>query len=123
SFRNQQVKKRDFEIVKIALDLPRPILYQRIDDRMDKMLSEGLLSEAKSFYANKNLNALQTVGYKEIYDFLDKKQTWEETVFLLKRNSRRYAKRQLTWFRKDRQTHWVLATDFEEILELCMKKN
>ncbi|HSI91166.1 MAG TPA: tRNA (adenosine(37)-N6)-dimethylallyltransferase MiaA, partial [Adhaeribacter sp.] len=109
-FRNQQRKPRPFGIIKIGLTRPREELYQRIDLRMDQMLAQGLLEEAKSLLPYRQHNALQTVGYTEIFGFLDGEYDWEEAVRLLKRNSRRYAKRQLTWFRKDPDFTWFEAS-------------
>ncbi len=117
SFRNANFKKRAFTVLKIGIQLDRPLLYQRIDDRMDAMLKAGLVEEAKKLMHLKNLNALKTVGYEELFDFFDGKATWEETVFLLKRNSRRYAKRQMTWFNKDKDLIWYMPTQFNEILK------
>lgn len=113
AFRNGKRKKRDFSMVKIGLEQSSEALYPRINHRMDMMLSEGLLEEAKLNYAFKHVNALQTVGYREIYGFLDGKYDWEECVRLLKRNSRRYAKRQMTWFRKDAEIQWYNWDDVE----------
>ncbi|KAA9332708.1 tRNA (adenosine(37)-N6)-dimethylallyltransferase MiaA [Adhaeribacter soli] len=115
-FRSQQKKERPFQIIKIGLARDREELYQRIDLRMDLMLKQGLLEEAKALLPYKNHQALQTVGYSEIFDFLEGKYDWEETVRLLKRNSRRYAKRQLTWFRKDQGFKWFEASQENEIL-------
>ncbi len=95
-----------FEVFKIGLNIPREVLYERIDSRMDKMIAAGLFDEARQFYPNKNLNALQTVGYREIFDYFDGLYDYEEAVRLLKRNSRRYAKRQLTWFLRDQEITW-----------------
>ena len=95
-----------FEVIKIGLNIPREQLYERIDSRMDKMISSGLFDEAKLFYPHKNLNALQTVGYREIFNYFDGQYDYEEAVRLLKRNSRRYAKRQLTWFLRDQEITW-----------------
>ena len=106
SFRTAIKKNRPFEIIKIGLEINRQELYQQIDDRMDTMLHNGLLEEVKTVYKYKKLNALNTVGYKEIFDFLDEKYDWEETIRLLKRNSRRYSKRQMTWFKKDPEIQW-----------------
>lgn len=114
SFRKQGFKKRPFHIIKIGLERSRPELYQRIDQRMDAMIAEGLFEEAKSLYPYRALNALQTVGYKEIFDYLEGKYDKEEAIRLLKRNSRRYAKRQLTWFRKDHAFHWFHPDNFGE---------
>jgi tRNA dimethylallyltransferase len=117
SFRVQQTAKRPFEILKIGLQRERAELYARIDARIDKMIAEGLLEEVKSLQAYRNHNALQTVGYKEIFDFLDQQYDWQECVRLLKRNSRHYAKRQLTWFGKDTQIQWLEVQNAEKWLE------
>lgn len=114
-FRKQSKKERPFRTLKIGLNRERAELYERINLRMDLMLEGGLLEEAKSLYSYKEHNALQTVGYQEIFGFLEQEYDWEETVRLLKRNSRRYAKRQLTWFRRDEQITWFHPDDFEEI--------
>lgn len=109
SMSDLRVKKKiehPFEVIKIGLNLPREALYQRIDSRMDQMIKAGLFDEAKQFHPLKHLNALQTVGYREIFDYLDGQYDYEEAVRLLKRNSRRYAKRQLTWFHRDEEIRW-----------------
>lgn len=106
SFQKAQKKNHPFKVIKIGLELDRATLYQRIDDRMDRMIAIGLFEEAKSLYPMKHLNALQTVGYREIFDYLDGKYDKDEAVRLLKRNSRRYAKRQLTWFKRDEEMRW-----------------
>ena len=107
-----------FDIVKIGLELDREDLYQRIDKRMDAMMEAGLFEEAKHFYPQRELNALQTVGYQEIFGFLDGLYDKEEAIRLLKRNSRRYAKRQMTWFKRDKEIKWVKPDEFAQILEL-----
>jgi tRNA dimethylallyltransferase len=99
SFRNQQKSDRPFELIKICLDRPREELYARIDTRMDQMLEAGLVQEAKDFEAFQDRYALKTLGYKEIYGFFRAEYDESEMVRLLKRNSRHYAKKQLTWFR------------------------
>ncbi len=114
-FRKNTTAKRPFNIIKIGLSRPREELYRRIDARMDIMLTQGLLQEATNLYPKKHLNALQTVGYREIFDFLEEKYDWEECIRLLKRNSRHYAKRQLTWFQKDTQIKWFPVEELEEI--------
>jgi len=114
--RNTETQERSFRIIKIGLNRDREELYARINDRMDQMLRRGLLEEAKALYPYRHQNALQTVGYKELFDFLDGQYNWEEAVRLLKRNSRRYAKRQLTWFRKDEAYKWFHPDNTEEIL-------
>ncbi len=114
-FRKNTTAERPFNIIKIGLSRPREELYTRIDARMDIMLTQGLLQEATNLYPKKYLNALQTVGYREIFDFLEEKYDWEECIRLLKRNSRHYAKRQLTWFQKDTQIKWFPVEELEEI--------
>jgi len=117
TLRKKHLKERHFKIVKIGLYREREALYQRINKRMDQMLSEGLLDEAKSVESFKHTNALQTVGYKEIYGYLAGEYDWEETVRLLKRNTRRFAKRQMTWFRKDQGYTWFHPDQENEIIE------
>lgn len=97
---------RPFGIVKIGIDLPREELYDRINRRVDQMLADGLEAEARALYPYRDLNALQTVGYREFFDYFDGRTSYEEAVELIKRNSRRYAKRQLTWFRRDAEIRW-----------------
>jgi tRNA dimethylallyltransferase len=106
SFRGHTKKQHPFKVIKIGLELQRKQLYERIDLRMDKMIEEGLFEEAKALYPLKHLNALQTVGYQEIFDFMDGQYEKEEAIRLLKRNSRRYAKRQFTWFKRDEDIQW-----------------
>ncbi|MBB6612442.1 tRNA (adenosine(37)-N6)-dimethylallyltransferase MiaA [Pontibacter sp. Tf4] len=118
SFRRSERPVRPFNIIKIGLTRDRTELYQRIDQRMDLMLEQGLLEEAKALYPHRHHNALQTVGYKEIFDYLEEKYDWDEAVRLLKRNSRRYAKRQLTWFTKHPDEYsWFHPSQFQEIIE------
>ncbi|MEQ8239729.1 MAG: tRNA (adenosine(37)-N6)-dimethylallyltransferase MiaA, partial [Cyclobacteriaceae bacterium] len=106
-FRKSKPEKPVFyQNIKIGLHLEREILFNRIDERMDKMILSGLFDEAKRLYPFRKHNALQTVGYKEIFDFIDGKYDFEEAVRLLKRNSRRYAKRQQTWFKKESDIRW-----------------
>lgn len=108
--------KRDFGIVKIGIDMPRDVLYERIDRRVDQMLAVGLETEARALYPCRDLNALQTVGYKELFDYFDGKTSFKEAVTLIKRNSRRYAKRQLTWFRRDPEIRWFRPEQIEEMI-------
>jgi tRNA dimethylallyltransferase len=110
--------KRDFEIVKIGLDLPREKLYERINLRTENMLAAGLVEEVKSVAAFRSHNALNTVGYKEVFDFLDEKTNFETMKELIKRNTRRYAKRQLTWFRNQDSFEWFTPTDVSKMIEL-----
>ncbi|PZX50587.1 tRNA dimethylallyltransferase [Algoriphagus chordae] len=117
SFRVKSKTERAFEVIKIGLERDRAELYARIDLRMDQMIGAGLFEEAKSLFEKRDLNALQTVGYSEIFGFLDGDYDKEEAVRLLKRNSRRYAKRQMTWFKKDESIKWFAPEDQQEILE------
>ena len=116
SFRIANAITRNFNTISIGLNTEREILYDKINHRMDLMLSAGLVKEASAVIAHRNEYALQTVGYTEVFGFLDNQYDYEEMVALLKRNSRRYAKRQLTWFKKDPQTFWFAPTDFDKIM-------
>jgi tRNA dimethylallyltransferase len=109
--RKKERKELPFDVVKIGLELPREELYERIDARMDKMIEHGLFEEAEKFYARKELNALQTVGYREIFGFMKGEYDREEAIRLLKRNSRHYAKRQMTWFKRDEKIRWCRADE------------
>ena len=115
--RKKEKKKREFNCIKIGLDDDREKVYTRINERVDEMMQNGLLDEAKKFYSLRHLNALQTVGYRELFDFLEEKISFEEAVGLIKRNTRRYAKRQLTWFRKDEGINWFLPVEQESMLK------
>jgi len=117
SFRIKAKVKRDFEVIKIGLERPRNELYARIDLRMDQMITNGLFEEASALFPKRHLNALQTVGYSEIFGYLEGSYDREEAIRLLKRNSRRYAKRQLTWFKRDQSIHWFEPSQEEEILQ------
>ncbi|GAA4851621.1 tRNA (adenosine(37)-N6)-dimethylallyltransferase MiaA [Algivirga pacifica] len=116
SFRTANKKQRPFKILKIGLERDREELYDRINRRMDIMLEQGLVEEVASVKQWKDKNALQTVGYKEIFDHWDGLYDWEEAIRLLKRNSRRYAKKQLTWFKRDEETKWFHPDQLEEII-------
>jgi tRNA dimethylallyltransferase len=123
SFRKSSKQERPFNMIKIGLNRDRAELYKRIDQRMDLMLAQGLLEEAKALYPYKQHNALQTVGYKEIFDYLEGKYDWQEAVRLLKRNSRRYAKRQLTWFTKNPEEFtWFYPQQQDQIIEFIDKQ-
>lgn len=117
SFRVKKKVSRPFEVVKIALERDREELYNRIDLRMDQMVTEGLFEEAAQLFPNRHLNALQTVGYKEIFDYLTGNYDREEALRLLKRNSRRYAKRQLTWLKKDKEYVWFHPSELDVITQ------
>ena len=107
SFRKRSKKERPFRIIKIGLDRPREELYLRINARVDKMMSDGLLDEVKALYPKKELNALNTVGYKELFGYFDGEYPLEEAVRLIKRNSRHYAKKQMTYWRRDSSIKWI----------------
>lgn len=114
--RTGQRRPRPFGIVKVGVDLPRAELYARIDRRVDRMVADGLEAEARALYPYRTLNALQTVGYREFFDYFDGRTSYEEAVSLIKRNSRRYAKRQLTWFRRDPEIRWFGPWDDAAII-------
>lgn len=120
--RQHKKSHRNFSPIKIGLDVERRILYERINARVDEMMRSGLLEEAKSVIAFRSANPLQTVGYKELFSFLDGKLSLEEAVELIKRNSRRYAKRQLTWFRKDKEFVWFNPEKKNEIISRIEKE-
>jgi tRNA dimethylallyltransferase len=107
SFQSQQKKVRDFNILTFGLELPRPDLYNRINSRVDLMMQAGLLEEVESLVPHQKMNALQTVGYTELFDFINGHKTLDEAVNMIKQNSRHYAKRQMTWFKKDESISWV----------------
>lgn len=108
--------QRPFHIIKVGTDMPRDILYERINRRVDMMVADGLVEEVRALIPKRHLNALQTVGYRELFDYFDGHSTLEEAIDLIKRNSRRYAKRQLTWFRRDDETAWFAPSDVESII-------
>jgi len=110
-FRKGVKKQRPFRIIKACLDLPREILYSRINQRVDHMIQQGLLNEVKALYPYRQLKNLQTVGYAELFDYIDGKYDLPETIEKIKQNSRNYAKRQLTWFRRDKEMKWFAADD------------
>ncbi len=124
----KQLRKRkkiehSFEVIKIGLEVNREELYERIDSRMDRMIEMGLFKEADKFYPQRVLNALQTVGYREIFGCLEGQYDKEEAIRLLKRNSRRYAKRQLTWFKKDQQIKWFQPDQVDQVIQYIDHKN
>ncbi|MDL2331131.1 tRNA (adenosine(37)-N6)-dimethylallyltransferase MiaA, partial [Odoribacter sp. OttesenSCG-928-A06] len=117
SLRTNNKKDRGFRIIKIGLNRERDELYERIDRRVDEMLKEGLEEEARSLYELRHLNALNTVGYKELFDYFSAHTDYAEAVRLIKRNSRRYAKKQLTWFRKDEEITWFHPDQKNELFD------
>ena len=114
-FQTQQKKPRDFAIIKIGLEIPGTDLIERINQRVDIMMQEGLLEEVKSLQRQQQLNALQTVGYKELFSHLSGELTLPQATEAIKINTRQYAKRQMTWFKKDTSIHWC-CVDFDEVL-------
>lgn len=120
-YRSGSKKERQFQIIKVALELPREVLYQRVNARVDRMIGEGLLAEVEKLYPLRGLKNLQTVGYAELFDYLDGKCGLDEAVEKIRQHTRNYAKRQLTWFRKDKEFTWFNADDgqvVEKILQL-----
>ncbi len=117
SFRKGAKQQRPFNVIKIGLELPREELYARINLRVDLMVKEGLLEEAKAVYQQRQLNALQTVGYRELFDYFDGNISLEQAIDKIKQNSRHYAKRQLTWFKRDAEIKWFHPTDAAAILD------
>lgn len=116
SFRTQQKKERPFRIVKIGLNRDREELYNRINQRVDQMMEDGLLDEVKSLISKRSTNALNTVGYKELFDYLDGRWSLDEAVERIKGNTRRYARKQLTWYKRDADMRWFHPDNIEEIL-------
>ncbi len=116
-FRLNQKKTRPFRIIQIGLEMNREALYQRIETRVDKMVADGLVEEARQFYEHKNLNSLNTVGYKELFAHFDGEYSLEKAIELIKRNSRHYAKRQLSWFKRDESITWFEPTEKEKIIK------
>ena len=109
SFRTREPKQRPFLIRKIGLQLPKEELHRRIHERVDRMMEQGLLDEVRALQPYKDLNALHTVGYTELFDHLEGKTSLEQAIEAIKTNTRQYAKRQLTWFRKDSAIEWIDA--------------
>jgi len=120
SFLTSTLKKRDFKIIKIGLNKNREELFEQINSRVDLMIENGLLEEVKSLYSNKHLNSLNTVGYKELFSYFDNEISLMEAVDLIKRNTRNYAKRQLTWFKRDKDIVWFEPNQKQEIID-CIK--
>ena len=118
SFLNKKETVRDFESIQVGLTAEREVLYNRIDERVEQMLEGGLLIEAQDMFRHKELNALQTVGYKELFAFFEEKTSFGFAIEEIKKNTRRFAKRQFTWFHKDSSIHWFdYRTTVEEVLQ------
>lgn len=116
SFRKNTTKERPFRIIKIGLNMDRQRLYERIDLRVEQMIHDGLIQEALNVYEYKDLNALNTVGYKETFEYLDGLCTLENAIFRIKSNTHKYCRKQLTWFRRDPNIHWFSPDNIEEII-------
>ena len=121
SFLTHSKKDRNYEQLKIGLNMNRGELYDRINQRVDGMIASGLIEEARELYKDKHLNSLNTVGYKELFDYFDNKISLTFAIDLIKRNSRRYAKRQLSWFMRDKEIKWFHPTEKQEISDYLSK--
>jgi tRNA dimethylallyltransferase len=122
TLRKGKRQNRSFNIIKIGLNINRELLYQRINKRVDEMINNGLVKEVESLTSYKHLNALQTVGYKELFAYLDNKTDLKTAIELVKQNTRRFAKRQLTWFRRDEEIQWFEPQQAEKIIDYIDSK-
>lgn len=120
-FKTGEKKKRDFNLIRIGLELPKEDLWKNIEHRTDKMIENGLVEEVQRLLPYKSLNALQTVGYKEVFDHLEGKISWKEAIQAIKIHTRQYAKRQMTWFKKDKEITWFHPLKRQEILTFLSK--
>ncbi|MCL2597172.1 MAG: tRNA (adenosine(37)-N6)-dimethylallyltransferase MiaA [Paludibacter sp.] len=120
--RTGEIAQRNFDIIKIGINLPRQILYNNINVRVDKMIADGLVEEAQTFYPYKELNTLNTVGYKELFEYFEGKISLELAIEHIKRDTRHYAKKQLSWFRRDEQITWFLPDKKNNIVDFLQKK-
>ena len=116
SFRSNTIKERPFNIIKIGLNRDRETLYQRINQRVLQMIDDGMIEEAQCVYPKRMLNSLNTVGYKELFEYLDGLTTLDEAIFKIQSNTRRYARKQLTWYKRDAEMTWFSPDNIEEIL-------
>ncbi len=121
SFYNEKNLENDYQILKFGLRTERHILYNQINKRVDLMIDQGLIDEAKKLYDYRNLNALDTVGYKELFNYIEGVISKEEAINLIKRNTRRYAKRQMTWFKKLDDINWIEKADDAKMLEIILQ--
>mgnify|MGYP000636892593 CR=1 FL=1 len=122
SFLGRKKAERDFRIIKIGLEMPRDELYRRINERVDRMIGEGLEDEVRGLLEFRHLNALQSVGYRELFDYFDGIISRQEAITLIKRNSRRFARRQITWWSRDKNIIWFHPSEREEIIRLIEKE-
>ena len=123
SFRVRACKPRPFNIIKIGLNIPRPRLFERINGRVDKMIAEGLVDEARELYPQRGLTALNTVGYNEMFKYFDGEMTLPVAIERMKKNTRVYAKKQLTWYKRDEEITWFGPDDFDSIVEYIKSKS
>ena len=123
SFRVRACKPRPFNIIKIGLNIPRPRLFERINGRVDKMIAEGLVDEARELYPQRGLTALNTVGYNEMFKYFDGEMTLPVAIERMKKNTRVYAKKQLTWYKRDEEMTWFGPYDFDSIVEYIKSKS
>ena len=123
SFRVRACKPRPFNIIKIGLNIPRPRLFERINGRVDKMIAEGLVDEARGLYPQRGLTALNTVGYNEMFKYFDGEMTLPVAIERMKKNTRVYAKKQLTWYKRDEEMTWFGPDDFDSIVEYIKSKS
>lgn len=123
SFRVRACKPRPFNIIKIGLNIPRPRLFERINGRVDKMIAEGLVDEARELYPQRGLTALNTVGYNEMFTYFDGEMTLPVAIERMKKNTRVYAKKQLTWYKRDEEMTWFGPDDFDSIVEYIKSKS
>lgn len=123
SFRVRACKPRPFNIIKIGLNIPRPRLFERINGRVDKMIAEGLVDEARELYPQRGLTALNTVGYNEMFKYFDGEMTLPVAIERMKKNTRVYAKKQLTWYKRDEEMTWFGPDDFDLIVEYIKSKS
>ena len=121
SLQKKKNKKRDFNIIKIGVKMERDLLYNRINNRVDKMIENGLIDEVKSLISYRKYNALNTVGYKELFDYIDGVNNLENSISMIKQNTRRLAKRQITWFKKDKEISWFNKNEFNSITTTILK--
>lgn len=117
SFRTNSRKQRPFDIIKIGINIDREQLYDRINQRVLQMIDKGMIEEARKVYPLRHLNALNTVGYKELFEYFDGKATLEEAIFKIQSNTRRYARKQLTWFKRDESVKWFAPYQTNEIID------
>jgi tRNA dimethylallyltransferase len=122
SFLTRKKKERAFSIIPVGLNVERAVLYRNINHRVDSMLAEGLVAEVKALLPFRHFNALNTVGYKEIFDYLDGETSLEEAVDLIKRHSRQYARRQITWFKKNSDIRWFVPEERSGMIQYAVEK-